>query len=201
MQNLEILKDFLITSKYSQFINEINIKNGEVFIIVESNRTKALIQFLKNNESFPFQLLVDLCCVDNLGAEKRYQIVYNLLSLTKNLRITVKTDLDEQNNIETISDIYSAANWYEREAWDMYGILFIGHPDLRRILTDYGFEGHPMRKDFPLTGFVEVRYDSEEKKVLYEKVKLVQDFRNFNFNSPWQGTEYILPGDEKATKE
>jgi NADH-quinone oxidoreductase subunit C len=160
-----------------------------------------LIQFLKNNESFPFQLLVDLCCVDNLGAEKRYQIVYNLLSLTKNLRITVKTDLDEQNNIETISDIYSAANWYEREAWDMYGILFIGHPDLRRILTDYGFEGHPMRKDFPLTGFVEVRYDSEEKKVLYEKVKLVQDFRNFNFNSPWQGTEYILPGDEKATKE
>ncbi len=201
MQNLEILKDFLITSKYSQFINEINIKNGEVFIIIESNQAKPLIQFLKNNESFPFQLLVDLCCVDNLGTEKRYQIVYNLLSLTKNLRITVKTDLDEQNNIETISDIYSAANWYEREAWDMYGILFIGHPDLRRILTDYGFEGHPMRKDFPLTGFVEVRYDSEEKKVLYEKVKLAQDFRNFNFNSPWQGTEYILPGDEKATKE
>lgn len=200
MQNLEKLKDFLLFSEYKTAIFEYYIAHGELFVTLDPNYLRDFMSLLKNNNQFTFQVLTDLCGVDYPNREKRFQVVYNLLSLSANIRLTVKINLKENQLAPTIHDIYSTANWYEREAWDMYGIYFADHPDLRRILTDYGFIGHPMRKDFPLTGFSEVRYDLEQKKVIYEKVKLTQDFRNFDFISPWRGTNYQLPGDEKATK-
>jgi len=200
MNKLEKLRDFLLSSDYKGEIISHSIVNGEIFVSVSLTSFKEFFQFLKENKEFPFQILVDLCGVDYPNRKDRYQVVYNLLSLTANLRLTVKIDIEEKQLVPSLCEIYSAANWYEREAWDMYGIYFSNHPDLRRILTDYGFVGHPMRKDFPLTGFLEVRYDIERKKVVYEKVKLTQDFRNFDFISPWEGTDYVLPGDEKATK-
>ncbi|MDJ1305118.1 MAG: NADH-quinone oxidoreductase subunit C [Candidatus Midichloria sp.] len=200
MQNLESFKDYLLSSDHKHAIINHYIEHNELFVILDLNFLKDFLVFLKTNEKFSFQVLTDLCGVDYPDREDRFQVVYNLLSLTYNLRLTIKINAKEDQLVPSICDIYSAATWYEREAWDMYGIYFSGHPDLRRILTDYGFIGHPMRKDFPLTGFSEVRYDIEKKKVIYEKVKLTQDFRNFDFTSPWEGTDYILPGDEKATK-
>jgi len=141
---------------------------------------------------------MDLCGADYPGREKRFEVVYHLLSYRHNERIRVKVQTDEITPIPSVITVFPTANWFEREAYDLYGVLFSGHPDLRRILTDYGFEGHPLRKDFPLTGFVEVRYDEEQKRVVYEPVKLQQEFRNFDFHSPWEGTDYVLPGDEKA---
>jgi NADH-quinone oxidoreductase subunit C len=143
-------------------------------------------------------MLVDICGADYPEREKRFEVVYNLLSLRHNQRIRVKVPCGENDIVPSVVGIYSAAGWYERETWDLYGVLFSDNPDLRRILTDYGFEGHPLRKDFPLTGFVEVRYDEEQKRVIYEPVKLTQAFRSFDFMSPWEGARYILPGDEKA---
>src|SRR5262249_10002939 len=140
----------------------------------------------------------DICGVDWPSREKRFDVVYHLLSPRLNQRVRVKLDTDEETPIATASGVFSAANWFEREAYDMYGILFSGHPDLRRILTDYGFQGHPMRKDFPPTGYVGVRYDAEQKRVVDEPVELTQEFRSFDFESPWEGTQYVLPGDEKA---
>jgi NADH-quinone oxidoreductase subunit C len=136
--------------------------------------------------------------VDYPGREARFEVVYHLLSPGQNLRVRVKIAAAEDTQVPSVTNLFPSANWYEREAFDLYGILFSGHPDLRRILTDYGFSGHPLRKDFPLTGYVEVRYDDEKKRVVYEPVKLQQEFRNFDFLSPWEGTEYVLPGDEKA---
>jgi NADH-quinone oxidoreductase subunit C len=145
-----------------------------------------------------FVCLLDIAGVDYPEREQRFEVVYHLLSPKQNLRVRVKIAADEDTQVPSVVDLFPAANWYEREAFDLYGILFSGHPDLRRILTDYGFAGHPLRKDFPLTGYVEVRYDDEKKRVVYEPVKLPQEFRNFDFLSPWEGTEYVLPGDEKA---
>ena len=145
-------------------------------------------------------MLIDICGVDYPERAQRFDVVYHLLSPRHNQRIRLKCKTDETTAIPSVIEVFPCANWYEREAYDMYGILFSGHPDLRRILTDYGFQGYPLRKDFPLTGYVEVRYDDDQKRVVYEPVKLTQEFRSFDFESPWEGTEYVLPGDEKAGK-
>ena len=144
-------------------------------------------------------MLIDICGVDWPARESRFDVVYHLLSPRLNQRVRVKLETDEATPVASVVEVFSAANWFEREAYDMYGILFSGHPDLRRILTDYGFQGHPLRKDFPLTGYVEVRYDDELKRVVYEPVELTQEFRSFDFEFPWEGTQYVLPGDEKAS--
>ena len=156
------------------------------------------IKFLKNNKNLLFDQLIDLTAVDYPSRELRFELVYLLLSLKLNKRIIVKIHIDENNNVESISNIHRSANWYERECYDLFGIQFLNHPDLRRIMTDYNFEGHPLRKDFPLTGHNEVRYDDLEKKVVYEDVKLTQEYRNFDYASPWEGFENTLIGDEKA---
>lgn len=179
----------------------VEIKNDE--LIVHSPREKILtvLAFLKDDAFCQFRMLVDLCGADYPERRDRFDVVYHLLSLKLNQRIRVKVATDEATPVPSCVDLYKAAGWFEREAWDMYGIYFTDHPDLRRILTDYGFEGHPLRKDFPLTGFVEVRYDEEQKRVVYEPVKLVQDFRTFDFLSPWEGMDQILPGDEKSSEK
>ncbi|MGH6929341.1 MAG: NADH-quinone oxidoreductase subunit C, partial [Dongiaceae bacterium] len=159
-----------------------------------------VMTFLRDDQRCLFKMLVDICGVDYPEREQRFEVVYNLLSLKHNLRLRVKAPAAEDQPVPSVTGIYSVAGWFEREAWDLYGIYFSGHPDLRRILTDYGFEGHPLRKDFPLTGFVEVRYDIEQKRVIYEPVKLRQEFRTFDFQSPWEGMVRPLPGDEKAEK-
>jgi len=144
---------------------------------------------------------MDVTAADYPEREERFEVVYNLLSLSHNMRVRVKVMTDEETPVPSIVEVYSSANWFEREAWDLFGIYFSDHPDLRRMLSDYGFEGHPLRKDFPLTGYVEVRYDEDQKRIVYEPVKLAQDFRNFDFMSPWEGMQGILPGDEKAEGE
>ena len=174
------------------------VSNGELTIHVEAPQLVKVLRVLKTDTSCLFQVLVDICGVDFPLREPRFDVVYNLLSLKHNFRIKVKVAVDEEDWVPTISGIFPAAGWYEREVWDLYGIFFKDHPDLRRILTDYGFDGHPLRKDFPLTGHVEVRYDDEERRVVYEPVKLTQDFRNFDFLSPWEGMTPVLPGDEKS---
>jgi NADH-quinone oxidoreductase subunit C len=159
-----------------------------------------VMRFLHDDPRCQFWSLIDITAVDWPNRERRFDVVYHLLSPRQNLRVRVKAETDETAPVPSIIDVYPGADWYEREVFDLYGIVFTGHPDLRRILTDYGFEGHPLRKDFPLTGFVEVRYDDELKRVVYEPVRLTQEFRNFDFLSPWEGTDYVLPGDEKAAK-
>lgn len=171
------------------------------FLVIQlSDKTKlvTLLNYLKDNKDFLCTILTDLFGVDYPERSKRFEVVYNLLSLKRNFRAIIHTGIADSEEIDSVAHIYDCAVWYEREAWDMYGIGFHGAPDLRRILTDYGFEGHPLRKDFPLTGYKEVRYDNEKKKVIYEPVNLTQEFRTFDFLSPWEGTKYILPGDEKA---
>jgi len=174
------------------------ITYGDLTILADAARIVEVVTFLRDDPSCRFVSFIDLCGVDYPGRERRFDVVYHLLSPAHNTRIRIKVEADETTPVPSIIDVFPAANWFEREAYDLYGILFSGHPDLRRILTDYGFEGHPLRKDFPLTGFVEVRYDDEQKRVVYERVKLQQEFRNFDFLSPWEGTDYVLPGDEKA---
>jgi NADH-quinone oxidoreductase subunit C len=171
---------------------------GELTIQVARENIVEVTQFLRDDAECRFVSFVDICGVDYPEREERFDVVYHLLSPTKNLRIRIKVATDEMTPVPSITGVYFGADWYEREAYDLYGILFTGHPDLRRILTDYGFDGHPLRKDFPLTGFVEVRYDEERKRVIYEPVKLAQEFRSFDYLSPWEGTDYVLPGDEKA---
>lgn len=173
-------------------------KDGCLVLHVQAKHVVRALTFLRDDNRCLFKILIDVFGVDFPEREKRFEVVYNLLSLKMNKRIRVKIFADEGTIVPSVSDAFSAAGWYEREVWDMYGVLFSDHPDLRRILTDYGFEGHPQRKDFPLTGFVELRYDMEQKRVVYEPVKLDQEFRTFDFLSPWEGTEYVLPGDEKA---
>ncbi|GGD83323.1 MULTISPECIES: NADH-quinone oxidoreductase subunit C [Rhizobium] len=173
-------------------------KYGELTVTTTGENLVALLTFLRDDAKCGFVNLIDICGVDWPQRELRFDVVYHLLSPKKNLRIRVKVATDEDTPVPSACAVYPGADWFERETWDMYGVLFTGHPDLRRILTDYGFEGHPLRKDFPTTGFVEVRYDDAAKRVVYEPVELKQEFRNFDFMSPWEGTDYVLPGDEKA---
>ncbi|MBB3459808.1 NADH-quinone oxidoreductase subunit C [Rhizobium sp. BK377] len=174
------------------------LKYGELTLTTTGDNLIPLLTFLRDDAKCGFVNLTDICGVDWPQRELRFDVVYHLLSPKQNLRIRVKVATDEDTPVPSACAVYPGADWFERETWDMYGVLFTGHPDLRRILTDYGFEGHPLRKDFPTTGFVEVRYDDAAKRVVYEPVELKQEFRNFDFLSPWEGTEYVLPGDEKA---
>ncbi len=182
------LKDALLETK---------LEYGELTLNVARDQIVAIMAKMKS-EPYRFHQLIDICGADYPKRAERFDVVYHLLSLTHNLRLRVKVMTDESAPVPSIREIYPCADWYEREAFDMYGMMFSGHPDLRRLLTDYGFSGHPLRKDFPMTGHVEVRYDEEQKRVVYEPVKLVQEYRKFDFMSPWEGATYILPGDEKA---
>lgn len=176
-----------------------SVRLGELMLECEPNRLLALLTFLRDDPKCLFKQLIDICGVDWPEREKRFDVVYNLLSLKNNLRVRVKVPTDEATPVPSSAPVFSAAGWFERETYDLYGVWFSDHPDLRRILTDYGFEGHPLRKDFPLTGFVELRWDDVQKRVVYEPVKLAQEFRRFDFLSPWEGAiERALPGDEKA---
>jgi NADH-quinone oxidoreductase subunit C len=174
------------------------LKYGELTLTTTGGNLIPLLTFLRDDAKCGFINMIDICGVDWPQRELRFDVVYHLLSPKQNLRIRVKVATDEDTPVPSACAVYPGADWFERETWDMYGVLFTGHPDLRRILTDYGFEGHPLRKDFPTTGFVEVRYDDAAKRVVYEPVELKQEFRNFDFMSPWEGTDYVLPGDEKA---
>jgi NADH-quinone oxidoreductase subunit C len=176
------------------------IRLDELMLGTTRERLVALMTFLRDDAELRFEALMDVCGVDWPERAERFEVVYNLLSVSKNRRIRVKVAASEDAPVPSIASVYSVANWFEREVWDLYGVWFSDHPDLRRILTDYGFEGHPLRKDFPLTGFVELRYDDIQKRVVYEPVKLTQEFRRFDFLSPWEGAQGALPGDEKATK-
>ena len=172
---------------------------GETTICVERDSLVRVMTALRDHDRCLFTQLVDICGVDFPERLERFEIVYNLLSLKRNARLRVKVQADEDTPVPSVSGVWPASGWFEREIWDLYGVSFSGHPDLRRILTDYGFEGHPMRKDFPLTGFVEVRWDEERRQVVYEPVQLTQEFRSFDFTSPWEGmSDVMLPGDEKS---
>ena len=186
-------------SALADAIRASRITHGELTLNVARDKIIEVLTFLHDDAGCRFQVLIDVCGVDWPSRENRFDVVYHLLSPRLNQRIRVKLETDEATPVASAVEIFSAANWFEREAYDMYGILFSGHPDLRRILTDYGFQGYPLRKDFPLTGYVEVRYDDELKRVVYEPVELTQEFRSFDFESPWEGTQYVLPGDEKAS--
>jgi NADH-quinone oxidoreductase subunit C len=174
------------------------ILHGQLVVTVKRPAIVSVLTFLRDDPRCLFKLLSDLCGVDYPERPERFEIVYNLLSLRLNQRIRVKVTTDEENAVPSVTSVYSAAGWFERETWDLFGVYFADHPDLRRLLTDYGFEGHPLRKDFPLTGYVEVRYDEDQKRVVYEPVRLKQEFRSFDFLSPWEGMNEVLPGDEKA---
>ncbi|MFN0194202.1 MAG: NADH-quinone oxidoreductase subunit C [Aestuariivirga sp.] len=171
---------------------------GELTLLADAADIIRVLTYLRDDPGCRFVCFIDICGADYPEREKRFDVVYHLLSPYKNSRIRVKVQADEETQVPSAIEVFPAANWYEREVFDFYGVLFSGHPDLRRILTDYGFSGHPLRKDFPLTGHVEVRYDDEAKRVVYEPVNLVQEFRSFDYLSPWEGTDYVLPGDEKA---
>ena len=177
------------------------VANGELTIAAAARDIVKVATFLRDDERCQFWSIVDVTAVDWPGRERRFDVVYHFLSPRQNLRIRVKIEVDEKSPVASIISVFPGADWFERETYDLYGVLFTGHPDMRRLLTDYGFEGHPLRKDFPLTGFVEVRYDDEQKRVVYEPVQLTQEFRSFDFLSPWEGPGYILPGDEKAADE
>ena len=193
MVSINSLKNLqkLVNSELASKIQKSDIEFSELIIYVDEGDLIEVIQFLKTNNKCKFRQLIDIAGVDYPDEEKRFQLIYLLLSHEYNLRIKVLVNVDEKQIIKSLTKIYPSANWMEREVFDMYGIKFKNHPDLRRILTDYGFKGHPLRKDFPLTGFNEVRYSEKEKKVIYEPVKLEQNYRNFDFESPWEGTNYI----------
>lgn len=171
---------------------------GQLTVHARRGAIEKVLTFLRDDANCQFSMLVDLTAVDRPERDERFELVYNLLSLKQNQRIRVKVTTDEDQAVPSVADVFPCATWFEREVWDMFGVFFSDNPDLRRILTDYGFEGHPLRKDFPLTGYVELRYDEEQKRVVYEPVKLTQDFRTFDFLSPWEGMTPHLPGDEKA---
>lgn len=187
---MEDLKEHIATH-LNESVNSLDIKNKELVIFARRAEIHNIISFLKDDPLCKFSTLIDLCGVDYPGRERRFEVVYHLLSMSHNTRVRIKVRTNETEPVHSISSIFPNANWYERETFDMFGILFDEHPDLRRILTDYGFEGYPLRKDFPLSGFVEVRYDEERKSVVYEDVDLPQEYRSFDFTSPWEGTEYI----------
>jgi NADH-quinone oxidoreductase subunit C len=174
---------------------------GELTVDVEPGEIVRVMTTLRDDPALDFKILIDVCGVDFPARAKRFDVVYHLLSLTRNRRVRVKLETDETTPVPSVVPVYPSANWYERETFDLYGVVFADHPDMRRLLTDYGFTGHPLRKDFPLTGYVEARYDDEQKRVVYQPVKLAQEFREFDFLSPWEGAPHILPGDEKATAQ
>ena len=185
-------------------VTGITMRLGELSIEINRDDVLKIIKFLRDDVNCQFLTLLDVCGVDYPEDDERFEIVYHMLSMTHNNRIRIKLRTDEDTPVASVTSLFSSANWWEREIWDLFGVAFIDHPDLRRILTDYGFEGHPLRKDFPLTGYVEVRYDDAQKRIVYEPVKLTQEFRSFDFLSPWEGVQRMLPGDEKAedaTKE
>ncbi len=196
-ETLNTLADH-VRGKLDGRIRDVVMAYGELTIVVDADDIVSVMTFLRDDARCRFISIIDVAGVDYPARAKRFDVVYHLLSPRQNLRIRVKVMTDEDTPVPSITGVFPGADWFEREAYDLYGILFSGHPDLRRLLTDYGFEGHPLRKDFPLTGFVEVRYDDEVKRVVYEPVELKQEFRNFDFLSPWEGTDYVLPGDEKA---
>lgn len=196
-QALNDLGDY-IAGLIADSLEEHRLINDELVLIARPETLRKVMRFLRDDSQCQFKLLVDVCGVDYPEREQRFEVVYNLLSISHNQRIRVKVSVSEDEPVPSVAPLYPTANWFEREVWDLYGVFFAEHPDLRRILTDYGFEGHPLRKDFPLTGHVEVRYDEEQKRVVYEPVRLTQDFRSFDFLSPWEGMTRNLPGDEKA---
>jgi len=194
---LQALSDH-IASSLGAAVEDRTIAYGELTIVARLEEIERVVTFLRDDPQCRFVCFIDICGADYPAREKRFDVVYHFLAPHHNRRIRVKVETDEVTPVPSIIGLFPAANWYERETYDLYGVLFSGHPDLRRLLTDYGFEGHPLRKDFPLTGYVEVRYDDGQGRVVYEPVKLSQEFRNFDFLSPWEGTDYVLPGDEKA---
>ena len=191
----------LIAGALGDKISGWEIRLGELALEVAPQNILKVLTFLRDDSNCQFKQLIDLCGVDYPDRPLRFEVVYNLLSLTHNQRVRVKVATDAEVPVPSAVGVFASANWFERETWDFFGIPFSDHPDLRRILTDYGFEGHPFRKDFPLSGYVEVRYDDEQKRVVYEPVNLVQEYRTFDFLSPWEGMGKILPGDEKAGGE
>ena len=189
-RHIEIQK--LLSDRFGGRGIQTNFDNEELTVTLSKSILLNVLNFLKDDKVFQFKQLIDICGVDYPNRIDRFEIVYHLLSVSLNQRIRLKLSVNDGDTVPSIVSIFDAANWYEREVWDLYGVIFTDHPDLRRILTDYGFEGHPLRKDFPLSGFVQVKYDDSEKKVVNEKVNLVQDFRDFDFESPWEGPEYNL---------
>ena len=197
------VREAVLTPLGAEMVGELGVDAqvafGELNLVAHRDRIVEVLTALRDR--FGFQQLLDVCGADYPDRVERFEIVYHLLSMTRNVRVRVKVATDEQAPVPSVIAVYPSAGWFEREAFDMYGVLFSGHPDMRRLLTDYGFQGHPLRKDFPMTGYVEVRYDEEQKRVVYEPVKLTQEFRNFDFLSPWEGADYpapVLPDDEKA---
>ena len=186
-----------IEGKRPECVLSWSVDNGELNVDVTLSSLSAFVEFLKTDRTCKFSSLVDITAVDHPTREKRFDMIYHFLSMYQNHRIRVRAAIRAEDMVPSIHEIHPSANWFEREVFDMFGILFSGHPDLRRILTDYGFRGYPLRKDFPTTGYTEVRYDEAQKRVVYEPVSLVQEYRQFDFMSPWEGAEYILPGDEK----
>jgi NADH-quinone oxidoreductase subunit C len=207
-EQIEALEDLgqHIASALPDAVRETHMSKDELVVSVNRNDIVRVLTMLRDDPNCMFQQLVDVCGVDWPEQDERFEVVYNLLSLKHNQRVRVRLTASEDQPVPSVVDVYRTANWFEREVWDMYGVVFSNHPDLRRLLTDYGFEGHPLRKDFPLTGTVELRYDDEQARVVYEPVRLTQDFRNFDFLSPWEGAldpgvdaaARALPGDEKA---
>jgi NADH-quinone oxidoreductase subunit C len=187
-----------ITDAIGENILDSSLLTDQLVVTVKRESLTKVLAFLRDDANCQFKQLMDICGVDYPEREERFCIVYNMLSLVHNRRIRIKVWTDEDTPVDTAVGLFSTANWFEREVWDLFGVYFSEHPDLRRMLNDYGFEGHPLRKDFPLTGYVEIRYDDEQKRVVYEPVKLAQDFRTFDFQSPWEGAQHVLPGDEKA---
>ena len=179
-------------------VTDHEVKHGELTITGEASQIVKIATFLRDDSACQFVSIIDVTAIDWPSRAQRFDVVYHFLSPRLNQRIRVKVMTDEETPVPSITSVFRGAEWFEREAFDLYGVLFTGHPDMRRLLTDYGFDGHPLRKDFPLTGYVEVRYDDEQKRVVYEPVRLNQEFRTFDFLSPWEGTDYVLPGDEKA---
>jgi len=209
-EQIEALDDLghHISAALADEVRETYLAKDELVVTINRHDVVRVLTYLRDDPNCMFVQLVDICGVDWPERDERFEVVYNLLSLKHNQRVRVKLSASEDTPVASVVDVFKTANWFEREVWDMYGVFFSGHPDLRRILTDYGFEGHPLRKDFPLTGTMELRYDDEQARVVYEPVKLTQDFRNFDFMSPWEGAldpgaaaaaAKVLPGDEKAT--
>jgi NADH-quinone oxidoreductase subunit C len=195
---LKELSDHIASAMGAHILGS-DIRHGELMLQVQREAIVRVMKFLRDDANCQFKMLVDLCGVDWPERRERFDVVYNLLSLKHNQRVRVKVSTDEDTPVPSVTSVFSTAGWFEREAWDLYGILFSDHPDLRRILTDYGFQGHPLRKDFPLSGYLQVRYDEEQKRVVYEPVSLTQEFRGFDFLSPWEGMT-TLPGDEKVKR-
>jgi NADH-quinone oxidoreductase subunit C len=199
-ERLQQLADH-VAAAFPSAVTRSEIRQRELAVRVERQALSEVLRFLRDDPKCRFTVLCDICGVDYPDRPLRFEVVYNLLSMSLNQRLRLKVETDENEPVPSATGLFSSAGWWEREAWDLFGILFADNPDLRRILTDYGFEGHPLRKDFPLTGYVEVRYDEEQKRVVYEPVKLKQEFRSFDFLSPWEGMSHVLPGDEKAKEE